>query len=235
MLLDDKDLDVVTIRAEMSRLRRVIGAEFIDSRPYRLLSPIASDMGDVFDALASRRRRPRAHAIHRRAASAVGVAGHRAAAHRAQRERARRGSRVGKPWAASPLARPSRRPRRPSRLAGAVQPRRAGFGHACTGPRPSRRPGFRPGLAPPTVATSCNRAATVRNLPSVTSDTFTSRRQEKRHDRVRPTGCRGLADVLPAPIRELHRRGVGRARGRPILRERQPGQRSAVLRDPPLR
>jgi hypothetical protein len=51
MLLDDKDLDGVTIRAEMSRLRRVIGAEYIASRPYRLLSPIASDLGDVFDAL----------------------------------------------------------------------------------------------------------------------------------------------------------------------------------------
>jgi hypothetical protein len=51
MLLDDKDLDVVTVRAEMSRLRRVIGAEYITSRPYRLLSPIASDVGDVFDAL----------------------------------------------------------------------------------------------------------------------------------------------------------------------------------------
>jgi GAF domain len=51
MLLDDKDLDVVTIRAEMSRLRRVIGAEYIDSRPYRLLSPIASDVSDVLDAL----------------------------------------------------------------------------------------------------------------------------------------------------------------------------------------
>jgi hypothetical protein len=51
MLLDDRDLDAVTIRAEMSRLRRVIGAEYIASRPYRLLSPIASDVGDVFDAL----------------------------------------------------------------------------------------------------------------------------------------------------------------------------------------
>ena len=51
MLLDDKDLDVVTIRAEMSRLRRVIGTEYIDSRPYRLLSPIASDYDDVSDAL----------------------------------------------------------------------------------------------------------------------------------------------------------------------------------------
>lgn len=51
MLLDDKDLDVVTIRAEMSRLRRVIGNSHIASRPYRLLSPVASDMGDVLDAL----------------------------------------------------------------------------------------------------------------------------------------------------------------------------------------
>jgi hypothetical protein len=51
MLLDDKDLDVVTIRAEISRLRRAIGAAYIDSRPYRLLSPIASDYADVSDAL----------------------------------------------------------------------------------------------------------------------------------------------------------------------------------------
>lgn len=51
MLLDDKDLDVVTIRAEMSRLRRVIGNSYIASRPYRLLEPMASDMGDVLDAL----------------------------------------------------------------------------------------------------------------------------------------------------------------------------------------
>ena len=51
MLLDEKDLDVVTIRAEMSRLRRVVGPEFIASRPYRLLAPVASDIDDVFDAL----------------------------------------------------------------------------------------------------------------------------------------------------------------------------------------
>ena len=51
MLLDDKDLDVVTIRAEMSRLRRVIGADVVASRPYRLLTPISTDMSDVFDAL----------------------------------------------------------------------------------------------------------------------------------------------------------------------------------------
>jgi hypothetical protein len=51
MLLDDNDLDAVTIRAEMSRLRRVIGTQYIGSRPYRLLAPVDSDVGDVFAAL----------------------------------------------------------------------------------------------------------------------------------------------------------------------------------------
>ena len=53
MLLDDKDLDVVTIRAEMSRLRKVVGSAFIASRPYRLTAPLASDLDAVFDALAA--------------------------------------------------------------------------------------------------------------------------------------------------------------------------------------
>ncbi len=35
----------------MSRLRKVIGAENLGSRPYRLLTPITSDVGEVFDAL----------------------------------------------------------------------------------------------------------------------------------------------------------------------------------------
>jgi hypothetical protein len=51
VLLDDKDLDVVTVRAEMSRLRKVIGPEHLTSRPYRLLVPVTSDIGEIFDAL----------------------------------------------------------------------------------------------------------------------------------------------------------------------------------------
>jgi hypothetical protein len=51
MLLDDKDLDVVTVRAEMSRLRKVVGADVFESRPYRLLVPIDTDITDVCDAL----------------------------------------------------------------------------------------------------------------------------------------------------------------------------------------
>jgi hypothetical protein len=51
LLLDDKDLDVVTVRAEMSRLRKVIGSDFVESRPYRLLKPVTSDLADTFAAL----------------------------------------------------------------------------------------------------------------------------------------------------------------------------------------
>jgi len=52
MLLDEKDLDVVTVRAEMSRLRKIIGPEYLASRPYRLTRPILTDADDVFSALA---------------------------------------------------------------------------------------------------------------------------------------------------------------------------------------
>ncbi|WP_107528973.1 GAF domain-containing protein [Mycolicibacterium tusciae] len=53
LLLDEKDLDVVTVRAEMSRLRRVIGPHHLDSRPYRLTGLVSSDVSEVFDALAA--------------------------------------------------------------------------------------------------------------------------------------------------------------------------------------
>ncbi len=53
LLLDEKDLDVVTVRAEMSRLRRVIGPQLLGSRPYRLIGSVSSDITDVFDALAA--------------------------------------------------------------------------------------------------------------------------------------------------------------------------------------
>ena len=51
MMLDDKDLDVVTVRAEMSRLRRVIEPVLVGSRPYRLLHPVVSDVSEVFDEM----------------------------------------------------------------------------------------------------------------------------------------------------------------------------------------
>lgn len=53
VLLDERDLDPVTVRAEMSRLRRVLGAEVVGSRPYRLTCPVSSDIDTVFGALAA--------------------------------------------------------------------------------------------------------------------------------------------------------------------------------------
>ncbi len=53
MLLDDNDLDTVTVRAEVSRLRRVVGAEFVASRPYRLTNPVCTDIAEVMHALES--------------------------------------------------------------------------------------------------------------------------------------------------------------------------------------
>uniref|UniRef100_UPI00036108A4 helix-turn-helix domain-containing protein n=1 Tax=Rhodococcus sp. R1101 TaxID=1170698 RepID=UPI00036108A4 len=51
VLLDENELDSVTIRAEMSRLRKVLGAEHLGSRPYRLLTALDTDVADVRRAL----------------------------------------------------------------------------------------------------------------------------------------------------------------------------------------
>ncbi|MEU5842598.1 transcriptional regulator [Rhodococcus sp. NPDC047139] len=50
-LLDEGELDSVTIRAEMSRLRKVLGAQYLGSRPYRLLAEFETDVADVRSAL----------------------------------------------------------------------------------------------------------------------------------------------------------------------------------------
>ena len=41
------DAATVTVRAELSRLRRLVGDELVGSRPYRLLGPVRSDVDDV--------------------------------------------------------------------------------------------------------------------------------------------------------------------------------------------
>lgn len=51
VLLEENDLDGVTVRAEMSRLRKVIGADYLGSRPYQLLRPLASDLTEVAAAI----------------------------------------------------------------------------------------------------------------------------------------------------------------------------------------
>jgi hypothetical protein len=51
LLLGEGDLDVVTVRAEMSRLRKVVGAAHLGSRPYRLILPVLVDAEQVVDAV----------------------------------------------------------------------------------------------------------------------------------------------------------------------------------------
>ncbi len=46
------DAAPVTVRAELSRLRRLVGNELVGSRPYRLLAPLRSDADDVRELLA---------------------------------------------------------------------------------------------------------------------------------------------------------------------------------------
>ncbi|MEU4694374.1 GAF domain-containing protein [Actinoplanes sp. NPDC023714] len=41
------DVNPVTVRAELSRLRRILGPELLDSRPYRLRAEVESDLGTV--------------------------------------------------------------------------------------------------------------------------------------------------------------------------------------------
>lgn len=52
VMLSDDDIPVVTIRAELVRLRRVIGHSAIMSRPYRLACDLRTDLHAVLDALA---------------------------------------------------------------------------------------------------------------------------------------------------------------------------------------
>ncbi len=109
MLLDDKDLDVVTVRAEVSRLRRVIGSTYIESRPYRLLAPVASDMGDVFDALQAGNLSAALDAYSGGVVAAIGLARHRAAAHRTECQPARSGAGRRGPAAAAAVVVAARR------------------------------------------------------------------------------------------------------------------------------
>ncbi len=52
LLLAEDGLDSVTVRAEISRLRREIGTAAVASRPYRLDVPVTSDLTDVRELIA---------------------------------------------------------------------------------------------------------------------------------------------------------------------------------------
>lgn len=51
VMLHETDVSLVTVRAEMARLRKIVGEDLVQSRPYRLTEPVATDAGQVADAL----------------------------------------------------------------------------------------------------------------------------------------------------------------------------------------
>lgn len=53
VLLSDQMLSDVTVRAEVSRLRRIVGPMLSESRPYRLTSPLRTDVDLVRELLAA--------------------------------------------------------------------------------------------------------------------------------------------------------------------------------------
>ena len=53
--LSERELSASTLRAEMTRLRAVLGPDLLGSRPYALLRPVRSDFGEVASLLAEGR------------------------------------------------------------------------------------------------------------------------------------------------------------------------------------
>ncbi|MGV9481139.1 helix-turn-helix domain-containing protein [Gordonia aichiensis] len=53
LMLADDGVDPVTVRAEISRLRRDLGNDVIESRPYRLTVELSSDVGDLREQIAN--------------------------------------------------------------------------------------------------------------------------------------------------------------------------------------
>ncbi|ADP82945.1 hypothetical protein [Pseudofrankia inefficax] len=51
--VDERALDPVTIRAELSRLRRVVGPGLVESRPYRLVGTLHTDVAELRRLLAA--------------------------------------------------------------------------------------------------------------------------------------------------------------------------------------
>ncbi|MFI6409899.1 GAF domain-containing protein [Streptomyces sp. NPDC050548] len=53
--LSDREVSPSTLRAEMTRLRAVLGPTLLGSRPYALLRPVRTDLGEISDLLAEGR------------------------------------------------------------------------------------------------------------------------------------------------------------------------------------
>ncbi len=50
-MLHERDVSPVTLRAELTRLRKILGTQMLISRPYRLSQPLTTDAGEVMAAM----------------------------------------------------------------------------------------------------------------------------------------------------------------------------------------
>ena len=238
-LYGDDRLHPVTLRAELSRLRRVARAGTAG------LAPVPA-------ARAGRRRLPRRRrrcwtratrreALRRvpraaaaRLSDAPGVARLRrlvdgqlrAAVLAARGSGAARGA-----GRATPVGR--RRPGGLARPAGRAAARTAGLAPRAGAPRPSDAHARR--LRPPEYRPA--RRNVLQRRPQLASprtrDHPDDGRQEAAHDPLRHARVRRRDRQLPVALRPLDRRRVRAARAGPVLREPHPGQRAALHRDRP--
>ncbi len=231
----------VTLRAELTRLRRLLGPGLLGSRPYRLTAPVESDVAVVERRLGRRCGHGGSGGVRRSAAAgfegpgrgAVAAPPRRAAygPHRASRPRpvgglgaravARTTSTYGGRW--PPYAR-RRRCGPDWRLWSTNRPRH----RADRTPRRSRNgDGRLPGRADLLRATWCRRRA-----PSLAARAVQRRaallREADQHDPLRSARHRGRDGLLPGALRPLHRRRVRAAGSWAVLREPESGQRTAV-------
>ncbi len=167
-LYEDESVTPVTLRAELARLRRVLGPGLLASRPYRLTVPVESDVDRRRARLASGAVTAAARGVRRSAAARLAGSGGGAAAAPARRRAADGADRPPRSRPAGRLGARAVGRGRPRRVAGARRgPADGPTGRTC-GPRLDRRwtsRSCRPGRSP-AATTSRNVVATSALLAS---------------------------------------------------------------------
>ena len=149
MLLYGDDGNPTTVRGEILRLRTLIGADVLRTRPYRLYATVDTDFGTVRRALAAGKPAEALRGVRRSAAAALGRPGDPGGARRAGGRPAPGGADGGRDGPADRLRLAPPGPRRPRGARAAARP----HGHARPPPpalrRPPRPPPRRRRLTPP--------------------------------------------------------------------------------------
>lgn len=261
-LYEDESVTPVTLRAELARLRRLLGPGLLESRPYRLTRPVESDVTVV-------ERRLGTGAVTAAVAAYAGplLPGSTAPAVVRLRRRladglrtaliARRDPDLLADWARSPWGRTTSTSGGHCRRYGRRRPYGRGWrswsrsrpypwaGHGSAGAAVCDRsradgPAASPPAGPRAGARRALGAAQRRCNVGVSS--LAARAAQRRaallreadqHDPLRGARQRRRDRLLRGAVRPLHRRGVRSAGSRAVLREPEPAERAAVHRGRP--